>query len=132
MMYVRPPICNRGQNICIPHPVKQFSILEDNNQSNNNTSLLPTPPSQHPNYNSHPDTSRASRSPEPVTLPATALIGISHGILVAGRVNEAPDRGADSRDHGHDAPVRAEVLDSPDGGDEDGDEREGASVAEAN
>lgn len=54
-----------------------------------------------------------------------------HGILVSARIHNTPKRRPGRRDHSHDPPVRAKVLDAPDDGDDDGDEGEGATVAEA-
>lgn len=54
-----------------------------------------------------------------------------NSILIRTRIHNAPDRRPACRNHSHDAPVRAEVLDTPDDGDDNRHEREGAAVAEA-
>lgn len=54
-----------------------------------------------------------------------------NSILIRTRVHNTPNRRPARRNHSNNAPVRAEVLDAPDDGDDDGHEREGAAVAEA-
>ena len=66
-----------------------------------------------------------------MTLAIRATIANIHGALVCTRVYEAPNCSPASRDHSDDSPIRAEVLDSPDDGDYNRDEGEGAPVTGA-
>ena len=60
--------------------------------------------------------------------PATGAI--VKRILVCGRVDHAPKRSTEGWHHSNNAPVRSEVLDAPDHGDDDWGQGEGAPVAE--
>ena len=67
-----------------------------------------------------------------MALTISAITGaVIHGILICRGVNNAPERGTSRRHHGNDTPVRGEVPDAPDDGDDDGREGEGAAVPEA-
>lgn len=66
-----------------------------------------------------------------MTLSILLFTTAVNGILIRARIHDAPDRRASCRNHSHDTPVRAEILDAPDDGDDDGHEGERAAVAEA-
>ncbi|GMF77770.1 unnamed protein product [Aspergillus oryzae] len=89
-----------------------------------------------PHGNSHPYAQRTSQGPVAKAFPAVALavrcaIASICGVLVKAGVDEAPQCSACCREHGNDTPVRAEVLNTPDNGDDDGAEGERAPVTEA-
>lgn len=113
----------------VPQPLLQWL--------NSNSPPPPNPPSNRPNHNRNHNTNRTTHSPEPKAPPPMTLsIGSCatriHGILISARIHNTPKRRPGRRDHSHDSPVRAEVLDAPNDGDDDGDEGEGAAIAEAN
>lgn len=56
---------------------------------------------------------------------------MSQRTLVPGGVNNTPHRRPHGRNHGYNPPVRAKVLDAPDHGDDEGDQRERGAVSEA-
>lgn len=66
-----------------------------------------------------------------MTLAICRAIASIRGVLVKAGIDEAPQGSACCREHGNDTPVRAEVLNAPDHGDDDGDEGECAPVTEA-
>lgn len=106
--------------------------------SNSNIPLPPPPPRPRPQPHSHQTRhhhrqKRALIAPGPIAhlLHLAPNLRLLHPGLIHPRVDGAPDGGAGGRHDGHDAPVRAEVLDAPDDGDDDGAEGEDGAVAEA-
>lgn len=117
------------------HPIKSNLDKKEKNRSNNNPPPPPSPPRNQPRSHSDPNAQRAPHRPKPITPPPdtvsvnTAPDGIRR-VLVPTGVDDAPHGGARGGHHGDDAPVGAEVLDAPNDGDDDGDEGEGATVAQ--
>lgn len=66
-----------------------------------------------------------------LTIRQAIAVTAIHSILISSGVDNTPERGTSRRHHGNDTPVRGEVLDTPDDGDDDGREGEGAAVPEA-
>lgn len=68
-----------------------------------------------------------------MTLPIRQSITVAaiHSTLISSGVDNTPERGTSRRHHGNDPPVRGEVLDAPDDGDDDGRQGEGTAVPEA-
>lgn len=66
-----------------------------------------------------------------LTIRQAITVTAIHSILISSGVDNTPERGTSRRHHGNDTPVRGEVLDAPDDGDDDGCEGEGAAVSEA-
>ena len=110
-------------------------LFKAGEKSNRNPPNPPNLPRNPPNHDRNSNTRRTSHSPNPKTRPPATLPVISgrsqlQRSLVRARIDHAPDCGTDSGDHGYNPPVCAEVLDAPDDGDDDRDEREGGAVAE--
>lgn len=61
----------------------------------------------------------------------TRASSVIQRILVSAGVDDAPERSAESRHHSDDTPVRSEVLDAPDDGDDNGRQGEGSTIAES-
>lgn len=106
--------------------------------SDSNIPRAPPPPRPRPQPHSHPTRNRHRPKRTPIApSPIAHLLLLAHDLrplhagLVHPGINSAPDRGPGRRHHGHDPPVRAEVLHAPYDGDDDWGEGEDGAVAEA-
>lgn len=109
--------------------------------SNRHPPPPPPPPRPAPQPHRNPARDGHAEKSAPIALAPVALlvklpIDPDNAVtpragLVNGAVHGPPHGGPPGGDHGDDAPVRAEVLDAPDDGDDDRGEGEDGAVAEA-
>ena len=99
--------------------------------SHNATPCPPSPPGKSPQDDRRPRSHCHSCKRPHVALSPKALLTLSfRASTIHSRVDRPPHRRTTSRHHGHDAPIRAEILHAPYHADEHWRERENGAVAD--